>query len=343
MTKKKVLLRADGNTQIGLGHIYRCIAIAEMLQEDLSCEFLLGHNSQIKNIIPSQFPVKYIPASITLENESEWINENFDTKSLLIILDGYHFNADYQKNLKKLDAKLVYIDDLAKEHMVADAVINHAPSANATDYKKENYTKLFLGIQYAILRQGFLKKAKEAQANFKTISNVLITLGGSDEHNITLKILEPLLEINQIQKIDIIIGAAYPFKEQLEEKVKSSNKHIQLFSNLSELEMINLMSACDAAFAPCSTTCMELFAVNKPVFAGFSASNQIALYNYFKSSGLIFDLKNLQDITVKEIKELVEEKSKQLPEINKMLNLQKQLIDGRSGERIVALVKKLVE
>ena len=103
------------------------------------------------------------------------------------------------------------------------------------------------------------------------------------------------------------------------------------------------MSACDAAFAPCSTTCMELFAVNKPVFAGFSASNQIELYNYFKSSGLIFDLKNLQDITVKEIKELVEEKAKHIPEINKMLNLQKQLIDGRSGERIVALVKNLVE
>ncbi len=343
MTKKKVLLRADGNTQIGLGHIYRCIAIAEMLQEDLNCEFLLGHNSQIKNIIPSQFPVKYIPASIALAEESEWIKENFDTKSLLIILDGYHFNADYQKNLKKLNAKLVYVDDLAKEYMVADAVINHAPSANASDYKKENYTKLFLGIQYAILRQGFLQRAKQNSSDCKAISNVLITLGGSDEHNITLKILESLLEINHIQKIDIVIGAAYPFKEQLAEKTKNSKKDIQLFSNLSELEMIKLMSACDAAFAPCSTTCMELFAINKPVFAGFSASNQIALYTYFKSSGLIFDLKNLQDITVKEIKELVKEKAKHIPEINKMLNLQKQLIDGRSGERIVALIKKLVE
>jgi UDP-N-acetylglucosamine 2-epimerase len=58
---------------------------------------------------------------------------------------------------------------------------------------------------------------------------------------------------------------------------------------------------------------------------------------------LIFDLKNLQNITVKEIKDLVEQKSKNIPEINKMLNLQKQLIDGRSGERIVAIIKKLVE
>jgi spore coat polysaccharide biosynthesis predicted glycosyltransferase SpsG len=147
----------------------------------------------------------------------------------------------------------------------------------------------------------------------------------------------------EIQKINIVIGAAYPFKEKLTEKVKTSNKHIQLFSNLSELEMIDLITNCDAAFAPCSTTCMEAFAINKPVFAGFSALNQIDLYNYFKTNGLIFDLKNLQEISVKEIKDLVEEKAKHIPEINKMLNLQRQLIDGRSGERIVALIKKLVE
>ena len=37
MIKKKVVLRADGNSKIGLGHVYRLLALAEMLKEDFEC------------------------------------------------------------------------------------------------------------------------------------------------------------------------------------------------------------------------------------------------------------------------------------------------------------------
>ena len=34
MANKKVIIRVDGNTNIGLGHVYRGIALAEMLKEE---------------------------------------------------------------------------------------------------------------------------------------------------------------------------------------------------------------------------------------------------------------------------------------------------------------------
>jgi spore coat polysaccharide biosynthesis predicted glycosyltransferase SpsG len=38
---RKVILRADGNSEIGLGHVYRSLALAEMLNEDFETVFLI--------------------------------------------------------------------------------------------------------------------------------------------------------------------------------------------------------------------------------------------------------------------------------------------------------------
>lgn len=341
MIKKKVLLRVDGNSQIGLGHIYRCIAIAEMLKEDFECEFLLSSQSISNKIIPKEFSIKIIPPNYSFEFEDKWIAENYNKHSVLIILDGYQFNSDYQKKIKASGIKSIYIDDLAKEYIYANAVINHSPSAKEKDYQKENDTKLFLGTDYAMLRQGFLQKAKLPYSTYQPIHSVLISMGGSDENNITLKIVEALLPIKQIQKINIVLGAAYQYKNTLQQLLVTSKKNSQLFSNLPEKEIIELMQLSDAAIAPCSTTCLELFAINKPVFAGFSASNQINLYTYFSENNLIVDLKNLQTITIKEIQDIVESNIEHRNEINKMLILQRQLINGYSTTKIKEIVSNL--
>jgi UDP-2,4-diacetamido-2,4,6-trideoxy-beta-L-altropyranose hydrolase len=342
MSKKKIILRADGNVKMGLGHIYRCIAIAEMIKEDFSCEFLLGHQSQFENVIPKYFSVKYIPEMYSIENEYKWISENYNTNSLVMILDGYQFNSSYQKNIKELQIKLIYIDDLQEGYMYADAIINHSPGVNSNLYIKGAVTKIYTGLEYVLLRHHFLNESKEEKKVKVKISSALITLGGSDEHNITLKILNSLTQIDKISTINIVVGAAYPHKTNLLLEINRSNKKIYLFSNLSELEMIELMKKSDIAFAPCSTICLELIAVNSVVFAGYSASNQKHLYNYLKSQQLIFDLNDLKSATSHKIKDIVLKHIDNISEINKMLALQKQIIDGKSGDRVTEIVKDLI-
>ncbi|MDF2453753.1 MAG: hypothetical protein K0S26_3257 [Bacteroidota bacterium] len=332
MFKKTVVLRADGNAQIGLGHIYRCIAMAEMLQDEFNCEFLLGHHSKFENVIPSQFSIKHISQEISLDLEHQWIKENYNTNSIALILDGY----------QDLGIKLVYIDDLCQEHMFADAVINHSPVKNPDLYKKETYTQLYLGTEYVLLRQLFLKEAQSPQNSFAGISTVLITLGGSDEHNITLKILKAVLSFKQIKTINIVIGALYKHKDSLTQIINRSTQKISLFSNLGEIEMLELMKNNDAAFAPSSTTCLEVMAVNKPLFVGYSAENQKGLHAYLGANQLIFDLQNLQKASSEELKQIILTNLDNRQEINKMLTLQKRLIDGESGSRVKNIIKNLI-
>ena len=82
--------------------------------------------------------------------------------------------------------------------------------------------------------------------------------------------------------------------------------------------------------------------MNSLIFAGYSASNQKHLYNYLKSQQLIFDLGDLNTITSKEVNEIIIQHIDNRTEINKMLFLQNQIIDGKSGGRIKKIVKELI-
>jgi len=339
--KRKIVFRCDGNTGIGLGHVYRCIAMAEMLDKNFSCEFVLSSESNFKKVIPPTYKIIYLDSEINLQTEKDWFQKNYDIPNTLAVLDGYQFDSGYQKKLRALDLKFVYVDDLQKEFIYANAVINHAPGINPDAYQKNSDCRLYLGPEFVLLRKQFLQAARSTKNSYQPVSKVFISLGGSDPHNISLKIANALILTENIKEIDIVAGAAYKFKAGLNDLALNTNKKINIHSNLTESEMVGLLTKCHAVFVPCSTTCYEAFAVNKPVFAGFSASNQSNLYNWFQKHGLIFDLGNLQSIETLQIKNIVEEKIKNISDINEMLNAQKKLIDGNSGDRVMSLVTSL--
>lgn len=338
---KKVVFRADGDSKIGLGHIYRCIAIADMLNENFTCEFLLNPNSQIKQVIPLKYSVIYLPSNVT-NNDAEWIKYNYNSEDSIIILDGYQFTSNYQKQLKDNQLRFIYIDDLYRDYMFADAVINHSPLALVENYQKEDYTKLYLGLDYVLLRESFLNASKNPIVFNSKFTSALICLGGSDEHNVTLKILSALVKLDVFTEINVVVGVAYSYKDTLLDVINSSSKKINVHSNLNETEMLFMMQKNDIAFAPSSTTCLELIAVKKPLFVGFSADNQKGLYEYLINRNLVFDLKNLLNITSEEIFEIVSKNIYDLFAIENMLLAQQKLIDGDSGKRINNIINELI-
>ena len=113
--KKKLIFRADGNSDTGLGHLYRLFALVEMLKDDYSFTFVSSNSSTI-SVIPKSYSIELIPKKISINDEPIWIANKFNPKEYIIIADGYHFISSYQKHLKSLGFSLIYIDDLYKEY-----------------------------------------------------------------------------------------------------------------------------------------------------------------------------------------------------------------------------------
>ncbi len=334
---KIILFRADGNATAGLGHLYRLFSLVEMVKNHFDVVFLTKAESTL-DVIPKDYMVTTIPTHIGIDKEPKWINEHFSVNSYSLIADGYHFDAPYQKELKKYGFTLMYIDDLASEYMFADLVINHSPYLNESDYKKESYTKLALGTQFALLRPAFLKAAKETRI-LKEISTAFVCFGGADPFNLSVKAVEGLLVIDAIKHIHVVLGGAYNHLELLELAKKNLNSLI-IHRNLSETELVSIMQLSQIAIAPASTILYELCCVKMPILSGFYVDNQELIYKGFLDRNAIYGGGNLKDYTAldftNQIKYFLDQSSHEA-----VLTSQSMLFDDKITERYIELIQSI--
>ena len=124
-----------------------------------------------------------------------------------VILDGYAFDSAYQKIIKDAGLNLLLIDDNGSMgHYYADIVLNQNIHANKELYQdKEPYVRLLLGTKYVLLRAEFLNWHGLKREIPKTARNILVTLGGSDPENVTLKVIKGIQETG-IDNLNVISG-----------------------------------------------------------------------------------------------------------------------------------------
>ncbi len=278
MKKDRVFFRTDGNAQVGLGHMVRCIALAQMLNDAFEIVF-------VSKEIPSQTvkELKINNFKLYQVNDERSFFEKIGNDDVVKVLDGYHFDIDYQKEIKSTGAKLVCVDDLHDKEFVADLIINHAPGVFSHDYKARPYTQFALGLDYVLLRPLFLQQAK-AMRTIKSLDSVLICFGGADPKNLTKQTLEIVLNTPIFKKMLVVTGAAYLFETGIK-TLTNSNKRIAHYRAISEKKMLALMLEADLAIVPASGILFEAMAAGCKIISGYYADNQKILYERLKSIG----------------------------------------------------------
>jgi len=301
--KRKIFFRADGNSQMGLGHIVRCGALANSLVN--SFETILLTKCKVDSILQNaknQFSQVYILDEDALEFEAEKISDKISSEDILV-LDGYYFDTNYQEYFRQMGCSLVCIDDIHQCHFVSNCIINHSLSAKKTDYSAENYTKFYLGLDYALLRKSFLNNASSRIKNhFSPNNNVFISLGGADPNNNTLKIIQDLASqsFKNEYEFHVVFGSGYQFFDDFIKMNFMKQLKLLVYRNLSEVQMINLMSKCSIAITSPSTVAIEFISVGGGLYLKCIADNQNEFYKeIIKEKGAFpiedFGLRDLQD------------------------------------------------
>ncbi len=334
--KKKILFRADGNSSIGLGHLYRLFSLVEIYKKKYDFVFLTKENSEI-SVIPDNYLIKLIPAEISYDKEPEWIKSNFNSESYIMIADGYQFKSDYQKSIKEQGIKLIYIDDLVQWHMYADVVINHSLGYKSNDYSSEDYTIFGLGSNYALLRPSFIEESKKNRI-IRKVDSVFICFGGADPFDLTIEVVEALKKNIEIKDIHIVIGGAFKDKNKLEAIIKD-NPRFKIHQNLSEKKMIEVMRSTNLAIAPSSTILYELCSVKMPILSGFYVDNQERIYKGFLDKGAIFGLGDISSFNRKDF-EFALSKFFKTNNIESYCKAQLGLFDGKIEERFLNIIEE---
>lgn len=334
---RKILFRADGNSETGLGHLYRLFGLVEIIKDTYDFVFLTNETST-DSVIPELYNKQLIPKNIKIEEEPKWLVANFPPEEYIVVADGYQFAHSYQKDLKLKGYLLIYIDDLAKEHMFADEVINHSFYARESHYQKEAFTNLHLGSKYALLRPLFLKQAEQYRL-IKTINNVFVCFGGADPFNLSFKAVQALLKISSIKEINVVLGGAYRHLDIFDLEKIYPNR-IKIFRNLSEEQLLKGMLNCDFAIAPASTILYELCCTKIPILGGYYVENQKLFYEGLIGKNIIFEGGDFSKYYVSDFEDkikMVLESSK----IGEYLKKQQKLFDGNIRNRLKGIINQL--
>lgn len=341
--KRKVFFRADGGAEIGLGHVVRSCALADMLKDDFECHFFIRNPApDIQQLIlRSCVGVHPLPNDVAYNDEAAlWANTLSGEE--IVVLDGYAFTTAYQQHIKHTGARLVCIDDIYATHFIADAVINHAPGLAPQNYSMEPYTGIFLGTSYILLRDSFLN-AVTRRTERTEVTSLFICFGGSDFNNLTGKVLKAAVLSGKIKNINLVVGGAFQYVDELEADITKystgGNLQIKLYRNIPATTLAELIATSDLAVCPCSSILFEACAVGTGLISGFYIDNQRHIFDYLNRKG-IFD--GAGDFNAVDIAALAQKISNiDVTQINNQIKLQKEFIDGNSPRRLKKLFHKL--
>lgn len=323
--KKKVFFRADADTNIGYGHFVRTLALADILKNEFDCTFFTQKPTEYQiTEINKVCKCVSLPAD---ETRFRIFLDKLQGEEI-VVLDNYFFSTEYQQRIKEKGCKLVCIDDTHTKHFVSDAIINHSLGIQECDYSKEEYTKLYLGLEYALLRSPFIEACKESNCrNNRDNIKVFISFGGADKYGIAESLSSELEHLDLVEEIFLI---------SLQKTNMKTKGKITYLSNLSAQQMKDLLFYCNLAIIPSSTIMKEAIACGIDIVGGYFVDNQINSYNQFckinaiKGFGDLTESKNqqllIQYIKEGHIKNLSLSKNIILPTIvNNLINIFKTL------------------
>jgi len=239
LRRKKLLFVVSGYQEIGLGHVYNTLSLANGIV-DHEIVFLVDDKSQLafEKISSKNYKV-------FKQQNSNIVNDIKKIKPDVVINDRLDTSADYIQSLKEQGFKVINFEDLGDGAKLADLTIN------AIYPEGEVIPNHYFGDKYFILRDEFiLTPAKPINQNVK---KVLLSFGGVDLNNYTHKVLSAIhgyCRENSIE-IDVVIGFGYRQYSSL-----SEFSEINIHQNLSNIS--DFMHEADVIFTSAGRTTYEI-------------------------------------------------------------------------------------
>jgi len=328
----KILFRTSGGKilkkELGLGHIFRCINLANQLKfhqiqfliEDYGSVFSLLQEYGFKKI---SHLVPEISVNADIKKTSEYV---FKNNIELLIVDKYGLTNKYVKALKKI-TKVIVISDLKNISYDADLIVNgFIGYDNRIIFNKFN-TKCLIGPKYQILNQQYEKKQ-----NYKKKYDLLITLGGFDANNLLEIILDKITRYKKSFKI--ILGPATKKTSRLN-KLEKKYKNIKFINKTRNLK--KEISCSSFGICAGGITTYEFATLNVPFAIVCQYKHQIITAKEWQKKKIA---KNLGFITNdgKKIDTFLEQLFN-----NKILLKTTKLVDGFGTKRVANQILKIVK
>lgn len=365
-----VVIRADANSKIGMGHVMRCLSVADaLLKRGEEVLFVTADDTPVPLLTKKGVPYRVLHTDYAdmeaelpgllcilqeLTQRAELPEEvlsrmSSQRKDIAILVDSYYVTEKYLAALKKR-ITTIYMDDIYAFSYPVDMLINYNIYGEEMGYEKDAAfadTKLLLGANYVPLREefsagaGYVQSRKELSLGAANVTpaeegGILITTGGSDSFNLAGQLLMEAMKYDALKEKEyhVVSGSLNPHIGELQALAK---KHENIHIHCNVTNMAELMAESEVALSAGGSTLYELCAMGVPVIAFSFAENQERLVQAFVKRGIAqyggnyrTDGNKMIQNTIAGLEKLCGDEALKTEYRRKAL----QLVDGRGAERI---------
>jgi UDP-2,4-diacetamido-2,4,6-trideoxy-beta-L-altropyranose hydrolase len=296
----KVAFRVDASMFIGTGHVMRCLTLAtELRLKGAHCFFICRELSG--NLIDAIKAAGFLVHPIFFESSvSNYLGSNLNPNSFLesqwkedsdivlnilgegvdwLVVDHYYLDERWEKKVLPGCKNLMVIDDLANRPHFCDLLLDQTLGRLPADYRGliSSKTQLFIGPSYALIRPIF-RSLREQSIKFRKQKNhvdrLMISMGGVDLDNHTLKILEGLrgAPLPSSSDIKVVMGANAPWIDSVNRLALNMPWKTEILVNTPN--MAELMAKSDLAIGAAGSTSWERCCLGLPTLICVLADNQ---------------------------------------------------------------------
>lgn len=318
----RVVFRVDASLQIGNGHVFRCLALADALRRlGAECSFICREHpgGLISLIRQNDFSVQALPSRLGWEppeNVSQhlrWLGADWQTdaeESKLcaedaaidwLVVDHYALDSRWEKAMRTVAKQIMVIDDLANREHACDLLLDQNLGRRSQEYEAlvQSDTLRLIGPNYALLRPEFSSLRCYSQARrhlTRRLRSLLVCMGGVDQYNATGQVLNAL-RVSKLPAdlhITVVMGAHSPYLAQVKKQSQEMPYETKVLVGVKN--MAALMANSDLAIGAAGGSAWERCSLGLPSFILVLAENQIQGALALQRAGAAVVMKSPQEI-----------------------------------------------
>lgn len=359
----RVLVRADASTEIGSGHVMRCLALAAALRARGAQVVFLSrlHPGHFCEHVKAQgFEVIALPLgnpTAAGPRHARWLGASLDEEVQQVnaalgslsswdwaVVDHYALDARAERNLRAFAQQVAVIDDLADRSHDADVLLDANLQLQPSRYEGLVPTncRLLLGPRFALLRPAFLELRRQTPRVWPqpavSVRRVLVSLGGGDPHNATGLVLQALQCVaSENLHIDVVIGKSHPQPEQVA-RLCAALPRAQLYVQTDQ--MAALMQAADLMIGAPGISTWERCCLGLPAILIAIAHNQIDIGKGAGAERFAWFLGNAEALTIDAVASAIARMLARPSLLARLSQRGQRLVDGQGAARAAAALDR---
>lgn len=291
--------RVDSSIKMGLGHVMRCLTLAELLREvGWQCDFFIkAHCGHAREIIERRgfrcylMPLQSGGDCNTRSDYEDWLGGDWqsDAQAMqglmekspcdLLVYDHYAIDWRWATCMRPLAKKVLAIDDLASRRHDCDYLLDQTAGRKYESYRAliNEGARCLLGSEYALLRPEFTAlrcEAKRRRDATVGVRRILVAMGGADAANTTCLVVDALRQLSNAANltVSLVVGKNYPHMQYLRQAIDDHPCSIEILSAVEN--MAEQMLTHDLAIGAGGTSAWERCCMGLPCVTVACADNQ---------------------------------------------------------------------